>query len=305
MNRFQANLCLLLVTFCWSAEVIMAACVPGDVVPFAMTCVTSLIGGGFLWFLFSERIKKGFNAQSKKLILLCFGLSGLNCGYNVLFKIGWKYFDVSSGAFLICLTSVVLPFVLIARKETVEKKTWISSGLIFCGILFAIVGLIGRGQIPGFIIIIIGCTLRVLFICLLNKYAKEYDPVVISTLISLFVGIISFGIWFGFQHNTFGAIQWTGITIASLAIYAYFSITFAQTVNIFAQKRTTAANATIIYSLQVVFSVVLGAVVPATLIDPVDITPKTIIGLVLIVVGTMVEVLVFGKRQEGNIPVSE
>ncbi|MBQ2679363.1 MAG: hypothetical protein IJF98_04105, partial [Firmicutes bacterium] len=67
----------------------------------------------------------------------------------------------------------------------------------------------------------------------------------------------------------------------------------------------TAANATIIYSLQVVFSVVLGAVVPATLIDPVDITPKTIIGLVLIVVGTMVEVLVFGKRQEGNIPVSE
>jgi len=293
-----------MVTFCWSAEVIIAACVPGDVVPFAMTCITSLIGGGLLWFLFSERIKKGISAQSKKLILLCLGLSAMNCAYNVLFMTGWKYFDVSTGAFMICFTAVVLPFVLIARREAVEKKTWVSAALIFCGILIAIARLIVRGQAPGFIIIIIGCTLRVVFICLLNQYAKEYDPVMISAFISLFVGIIGFGLWFSVQHNTFAAIQWKGTTLASLAIYAYFVTTFAQTVNIFAQKRTTAANSTMIYSLQVVFSVVLGAVVPAALINPVVVTPKTIIGLVLIIVGTIVEVAVFGKQKE-NLQESE
>ena len=305
MNRFQANLCLLLVTFCWSAEVIMAACVPGDVVPFAMTCVTSLIGGGFLWFLFSKRIKKGFNAQSKKLILLCFGLSAMNCVYNALFMTGWKYFDVSTGAFMVCFTAVVIPFVLMARREQVEKKTWISSGLICCGILVAIAGLVVKGQAPGFIIIITGCVLRAVFICLLNKYTKEYDPVLISSLISLFVGIIGFGLWFSVQHNTFAAVKWTGITIASLAIYAYFSITFAQTVNIFAQKRSTAANATIIYSLQVVFSIILGAVMPAVLITPTVVTVKTVIGLVFIVAGTLVEVLWLGKRKDDNTQVSE
>ena len=41
MNRLQANLCLLCVTLCWSAEVILYACVPDGVPAFATSCVTS------------------------------------------------------------------------------------------------------------------------------------------------------------------------------------------------------------------------------------------------------------------------
>ena len=297
MNRFQANICLILVTFCWSAEVIITACVPEDVVPFALTSITSLIGGCLLWFLFRGRIKKCIEAQSKKQILYCFGLSALNCVYNVLFMTGWKYFDVSSGAFLICFTAVVMPFVLIVRRESVDKKTWLSSALIFCGVLCAIAGVVVRGQMPGLILIIIGCAMRVVFTCMLNKYVKEYDPVVISTFISLFVGVIAFVLWSVIQRNTFGAIEWEGTTIASLAVYSYFIIAFAQTVNIFAQRRTTVSNATVIYSVEIVFSIILGAVVPSMRIDPVKVTPRIILGLIFVVVGNLVEIADFGKKK--------
>lgn len=44
MNYLQANLCLLCVTFCWSTEVVIFACIPDTVSPFAVTSITFLVG---------------------------------------------------------------------------------------------------------------------------------------------------------------------------------------------------------------------------------------------------------------------
>ena len=44
MNYLQANLCLLCVTFCWSTEVVIFACIPDTVSPFAVTPITFLVG---------------------------------------------------------------------------------------------------------------------------------------------------------------------------------------------------------------------------------------------------------------------
>ena len=116
--------------------------------------------------------------------------------------------------------------------------------------------------------------------------------------ISAFVAVISFVIWFILQPATFGAIPWSGTIIASLFIHAYFIIAFAQTLNIFAQKRATAAESTIIYTLEIVFSLIWGAILPDSLIDRVIPTPFHIIGAVLIVAGSIIEIVEFkGKRR--------
>ena len=74
-------------------------------------------------------------------------------------------------------------------------------------------------------------------------------------------------------------------------IHAYFIIAFAQTLNIFAQKRATAAESTIIYALEIVFSLIWGVILPETLIDRVIPTPFHIFGAVLII-GAVVVLLV-------------
>ena len=117
-----------------------------------------------------------------------------------------------------------------------------------------------------------------------------------------FVAVISFVIWFVLQPSTFATIPWSSTIIASLFIHAYFIVAFAQTLNIFAQRRATATESTIIYSLEIVFSLIWGAVLPENLVDRAIPTPFHIIGAVLIVAGSLVEIIEFkGKRRLKNV----
>ena len=295
MNRLQANLCLICVTLCWSSEVIIFACIPSDVLPFATTFITSSIAAIILGLCFFKRIKKEMKRAGKEIILRCLMLGILKAAYDIMYLYGIKYFDVSTGAFTFSITVVVLPVILLTMRKNVGKKTLISVAFVVSGIVIALGSTITGTQLPGLLLMIFGCTIRAIFIVKLNDFAKKYDSITLSVWISVVGAVISFIIWIIIQPSTFAAIPWSGTIIASLFIYAYFIVAFAQTLNIFAQKRATAAEATIIYSLEIVFSLIWGAVLPETLIERVIPSPFHIIGAVLIIVGNLVEIIDFNK----------
>ena len=302
MNRLQANICLICVTLCWSTEVIIFSCIPGDVLPFTTNFICNGIAAILLGICFFRRIKNELSRSGKKLILRCLLLGVLNCGYNSLYMYGIKYFDVSTGAFTFSMTVVVLPVVLITMKKSVGAKTWLSVGLVLAGIVIALGGKMAQIQPLGLLLMLLGCVIRAVFIVKLNDFAKEHDAITLSTFVSVFVSVISFVLWFIFQPETFAAIPWTGTIIASLFIYAYFIVAFAQTLNIFAQKRATATESTIIYSLEIVFSLIWGMILPENLVERAIPTPFHIIGAVLIVAGSIVEIIEFkGKRRLKNV----
>ena len=295
MNRLQANLCLICVTLCWSSEVIIFACIPSDVLPFATTFITSSIAAIILGLCFFKRIKKEMKRAGKEIILRCLMLGILKAAYDIMYLYGIKYFDVSTGAFTFSITVVVLPVILLTMRKNVGKKTLISVAFVVSGIVIALGSTITGTQLPGLLLMIFGCTIRAIFIVKLNDFAKKYDSITLSVWISVVGAVISFIIWIIIQPSTFAAIPWSSTIIASLFIYAYFIVAFAQTLNIFAQKRATAAEATIIYSLEIVFSLIWGAVLPETLIERVIPSPFHIIGAVLIIVGNLVEIIDFSK----------
>ena len=295
MNRLQANLCLICVTLCWSSEVIIFACIPSDVLPFATTFITSSIAAIILGLCFFKRIKEEMKRAGKEIILRCLMLGILKAAYDIMYLYGIKYFDVSTGAFTFSITVVVLPVILLTMRKNVGKKTLISVAFVVSGIVIALGSTITGTQLPGLLLMIFGCTIRAIFIVKLNDFAKKYDSITLSVWISVVGAVISFIIWIIIQPSTFAAIPWSGTIIASLFIYAYFIVAFAQTLNIFAQKRATAAEATIIYSLEIVFSLICGAVLPETLIERVIPSPFHIIGAVLIIVGNLVEIIDFSK----------
>ena len=177
--------------------------------------------------------------------------------------------------------------------------------MALCGISIALGSQIAHTQFVGVLIMLLGCTVRAVFIIMLNDYAKEQDAVTISILISAVVSVISFIVWFFLQPATFGAIHWSGTIIASLFIYAYFIIVFAQTLNIFAQKRATAAGATVIYSLEIAFSLLWGAILPESLVEPVIPSLHHMIGALLIVAGSMIELIDFSGIRRDRINVSQ
>jgi len=302
MNRLQANLCLICVTLCWSTEVIIFSCIHDSVLPFATTFICNAIATVVLAACFFKRIKREMSKSSKKILLKCLLLGVLNCAYNALFMYGLKSFDVSTGAFTFSMTVVVLPVVLITMRKTVGAKTWISVALVLSGIVIALGGSLTQIPYAGLLFMLLGCIIRSVFIVKLNDFAREHDSITLSVFISAFVAVISFVIWFVLQPSTFATIPWSSTIIASLFIHAYFIVAFAQTLNIFAQRRATATESTIIYSLEIVFSLIWGAVLPENLVDRAIPTPFHIIGAVLIVAGSLVEIIEFkGKRRLKNV----
>ena len=302
MNRLQANLCLICVTLCWSTEVIIFSCIPDSVLPFATTFICNAIATVVLAACFFKRIKKEMSKSSKKILLKCLLLGVLNCAYNALYMYGLKSFDVSTGAFTFSMTVVVLPVVLLTMRKSVGAKTWISVALVLSGIVIALGGSLTQIPYAGLLFMLLGCIIRSVFIVKLNDFAREHDSITLSVFISAFVAVISFVIWFVLQPSTFATIPWSSTIIASLFIHAYFIVAFAQTLNIFAQRRATATESTIIYSLEIVFSLIWGAVLPENLVDRAIPTPFHIIGAVLIVAGSLVEIIEFkGKRRLKNV----
>ena len=302
MNRLQANLCLICVTLCWSTEVIIFSCIPDSVLPFATTFICNAIATVVLAACFFKRIKREMSKSSKKILLKCLLLGVLNCAYNALYMYGLKSFDVSTGAFTFSMTVVVLPVVLLTMRKSVGAKTWISVALVLSGIVIALGGSLTQIPYAGLLFMLLGCIIRSVFIVKLNDFAREHDSITLSVFISAFVAVISFVIWFVLQPSTFATIPWSGTIIASLFIHAYFIVAFAQTLNIFAQRRATATESTIIYSLEIVFSLIWGAVLPENLVDRAIPTPFHIIGAVLIVAGSLVEIIEFkGKRRLKNV----
>ena len=300
MNRLQANLCLVCVTLCWSTEVIIFACIPDSILPFATTVITSGIAALILFACFYKRIRQETAKNGKKLLLRCLLLGVLKTAYDVLFLYGLNYFDVSTGAFTFSITVVVLPVILLTMKKKVNKKTWVSVILVLSGIVCALGSSLYNTQILGLLSMFVGCTVRAFFIVKLNEYAKEHDPVTISAWISVIVTAIAFGIWVAVQPTTFASIPWSGVVVASLFIYAYFIVAFAQTLNIFAQKRATATGATIIYSLEIVFSLIWSYTLPEALIDRAEPSPFHVVGALFIVAGSLIEILEFRSGRGRN-----
>lgn len=293
MNKLQANLCLVCVTFLWSTEVIIYACIPDSVFPFATTAITNLIGAVLLFLCFFKRIKAELRTGRKKVLLRALLLSVLNCGYNVMYLYGLDYFDVSTGAFTLSMTVVILPVILLMSKKSVGKRTWLSALLVLIGIAVSYAGKIGSINIYGLLTLVGGCVIRAVYIIKLNDYSREHDPVTLSGLISLIVGVISYVIWFVFQPATLGAIEWNSQIIASLFIDAYFIVVFAQTLNIFAQRRANAATATVIYSLEIVFSLIWGLTMPSNLVDPITPDVFMLVGVAFIILGNLAEIIDF------------
>ena len=224
-------------------------------------------------------------------------LAVLNASYNALYLYGTKSFDVASGAFTFCMTVVVLPVVLLTMRRKISMETWISVALVFLGIVIALGPSLRGEQLPGLAFMGAGCLVRAIFIVLLADMAKKYDPIAIAVFLQFFAGLFSLCGWFCEEPHLFLALPLSRSLLAAWAIYAYFIVAFAQSLNIFAMKRVTAANATVVYSMEIIFSITWGAILPAGLIANVKLTPCILMGGLMVAGGSLAEIIDFRRKR--------
>ena len=305
MNRLQANICLLCVTLCWSAEIILFACIPAGVPAFATTCATTFAGSALLAVSFRRRVAAALRSGGWKFPASALLLAALSTSYNTLFLVGVKSFDVASGAFTFCMTVVVLPVVLLSLRRRVAPATWISVVLVLAGICLALGPALRRTHLPGLAIMAVGCLLRAVHIVLLADLVKKHDPIAVAVLVQGFSSVLALGGWAIQDPRLFAGLPVSRALIAAWALYAYFVVAFAQCLNVFAMRRVTAANATVVYSVEIVFSLLWGVFLPEGIVERVVLTPAVAIGALLVVAGSVAEIADFrGLRRaaEGGAP---
>ena len=118
MNKLQANICLICVTMIWSAEVIILSCLPGEIMPFAVSSITNLIGAALLFMCFFRKIKAEIVKEGKRLVIRSALLAVLNFTYNIMYIFGWKSFDVLAGDFTISMTVIFMPALMLLMRHT-------------------------------------------------------------------------------------------------------------------------------------------------------------------------------------------
>lgn len=301
MNRLQANLCLVCVTICWSAEVVIYACIPDGVSEFATLCVTSFAGTALMLVPFWRRVVTAIRNGGWKFILAGLGIAVLSAAYNSHFIAGLKAFDVVEGAFASCLTVITMPFVMLVMRRRVSFGTWLSVAIVSVGILLVLVPSLCAANAGGLVVLLVGCVLCSLVTLLLVDLVRKHDPIAVAVVREGFMAVLSLGAWFLNDRTLLAGIPITKTLLSAWATYTYFVVVLALVLNVFAMRHVSAANATVIYSVQVVFTLLLGLILPAGIVEHFELTPRVLVGAGLVVAGSLAEILDFGgKRKESE-----
>lgn len=265
------NVCMLVLTaFIWGVAFVAQSVGMNYIKPFTFSCVRSLLGGIVLipciWLLDrlnaknggSEEKKKPMTKSEKKLLLtggICCGLA--LCVASNLQQIGIQYTTVGKAGFITALYIVLVPIFGIFLKKKVGLKIWISVAIAVAGLYLLCITeklTIGKGDF----LVLLCAVVFTIHIMVIDYFSPKVDGVRMSCIQFLVTGILSSVPMFLFEKPDISAIFAAAVPLLYAGV---MSCGVAYTLQIVAQKDADPTVASLILSLESVFSVLAGWVV--------------------------------------------
>ena len=265
------NVCMLVLTaFIWGVAFVAQSVGMNYIKPFTFSCVRSLLGGIVLipciWLLDrlnakaggSEEKNKPMTKSEKKLLLtggICCGLA--LCVASNLQQIGIQYTTVGKAGFITALYIVLVPIFGIFLKKKVGLKIWISVAIAVAGLYLLCITeklTIGKGDF----LVLLCAVVFTIHIMVIDYFSPKVDGVRMSCIQFLVTGILSSVPMFLFEKPDISAIFAAAVPLLYAGV---MSCGVAYTLQIVAQKDADPTVASLILSLESVFSVLAGWVV--------------------------------------------
>ena len=247
------TLMLFLTAFIWGTAFVAQSVGMDYIGPFTFTCVRSLIGGIFLipciCFLDkwrakndgAERQKKADRKEEKKNVILggiCCGLA--LCVASNLQQIGIQYTTVGKAGFITALYIVLVPIFGIFLKKKAGVRIWISVAISVAGL---------------YLLCAVIFTIHILVI---DYFSPKADGVRIACTQFFITGVLSAIPMFLFETPRLSDIFAAAVPLLYAGV---LSSGVAYTLQIVAQKDADPTVASLILSLESVFSVLGGWVI--------------------------------------------
>jgi len=245
-----ALLAVILVTAIWGVTFVQVKDAV-DVYPlFAFLAVRYAIATGVLALVGGRRVltlgRSGFAAGGVIGVLLGVGI-GLQTA-------GLERTTVSSTGFITGLYVVLTPlFGLLLFRTRVGLEVW-------AGVVLAVVGLAMLSGVPvgssgGNLLVLASTAAQALQILLVERYASRYDAIalVLVEMGACFVGFLAIALALGQLEVPRGWTVWGALIVTGL-----FASALAYLIQVWAQRRLSAARIAIVFSLETVFAGVFG-----------------------------------------------
>ena len=254
MKKASGSLLLVLTALIWGTAFVAQRYGMDFVGPFTFQAVRTLLG--FLTLLpvallRKKRLGAAFRMPSLRAVLAC-GLPLMAA--STLQQVGLTTVPAGKAGFITALYVVLVPVFGIFLGRRTNGRTWIGVALSVVGLY--LLSSIGSLSVSSGELLVIGCAvLFALQILAVDHFAPECDGVMLSCLQFLVAGLIPLPLGLLLEHP-----QWSQLWDARVAILytGVFSCGIAYTLQILGQRRTPPALASLIMSLESVFSVVFG-----------------------------------------------
>ncbi len=268
-GQMKNSLLLLLTAFIWGVAFV-AQSVGGEAVGcFTFNGVRSLIGAAVLipviYFLDAQKKKElgeeKFLAQKgdKKTLLL----GGICCGVMLCIASNFQQFGISfttvgKAGFITAMYILIVPILGLFMKKRVGAKIWLGVVLATIGLYMLCMTSESFSLSKGDFLVLICPGFFSLHILIIDYFSPKVDGVRMSCIQFFVCGVISTAIAFVFENPSFSAILsgWLPILYAGV-----LSCGVAYTLQIVGQKNMDPTVASLILSLESVFSVLAGWVI--------------------------------------------
>ena len=243
-------LALIAVTAVWGVTFVQVKDAV-DVYPlFAFLAVRHAIATGALAVAGGRRVltlgRSGFAAGA-----VLGGLLGLGIGLQTA---GLERTTVSSTGFITGLYVVLTPlFGLLLFRTTVGLEVW--AGVVLSVVGLALLSGVDVGSPGGDLLVLAGAAAQALQILMVERFATRYDAIAL-TLVQMgacFAGFLVIALALGQLEVPHGRTVW-----GALIVTGVFASALAYLIQVWAQRRISAARIAIVFSLETVFAGIFG-----------------------------------------------
>jgi drug/metabolite transporter (DMT)-like permease len=245
-----ALLALIAVTAVWGVTFVQVKDAVAIYPLFAFLAVRYAIATGTL-ALFGLPRARSLGAAGIVAGVVVGGLGALGIGLQTA---GLERTTVSSTGFITGLYVVLTPlFGLVLFRTRVGLEVWLAVALAVAGL--AMLSGVHVGSTAGDALVLVSTTAQALQIVMVGRYASRYDPVALTLVAMatsstgcLAVALVQSDLPFPRGWTVWGALLVTGIFASALAVL----------IQVWAQRRLSAARIALVFSLETVFAGVFG-----------------------------------------------
>lgn len=287
MNKLEANLSLIIITFFAGIQYVFLANVPSSVPSFAFLAITNLFG--FL-FTFAFFFKELFRLDKRQLLQSIF-LAAELFGFNIFLLLGSAGLPASVSSCIVAAYFVFVPVFMLLFRQKVTGNSLAGAAVVVGGVFFALeVNLSGVSNIH--VLYLVAADLCfALYLVTVDKYCTKASPSILAMGQMLFGFLFSLFAWVVQTILTGENLSlpadtdfWTGVIFISFFIRGLYSV-----VQIYAQRYVSALNTSLIFSTELVFTIFMSPILALLFGTPSEhLTFFKLAGCALIVFGVLV-----------------